>query len=150
MAQKEDLKYTKRLVDFLSKEFPNLELKQTTEICSISKWVVAFNHFVLETPDIKLKVGDSKPKTLIIAIHSDINKAGCGDGLKPAIARTFVFVLEVRGLKRFTQRRTEETTLFNIYCYDRAINSLIYKVRTRLKDFDTFIANNNISNKQRI
>ena len=40
---KEDIKETKKLVKTIKKEFPYLNIKETTERCKITKWVVAFN-----------------------------------------------------------------------------------------------------------
>ena len=72
-----------------------------------------------------LKVGDVKPTTAYIKLSTDINPNGVSKTI--GVARTYTIDIEIKGQKRYTQRRTEEGRYFKSYNYGLSIEEVIEK-----------------------
>ena len=72
-----------------------------------------------------LKVGDVKPTSAYISLSSEINPNGVSKTI--GVARTYTIDIEIKGQKRYTQRRTEEGRFFKSYNYGLSIEEVIDK-----------------------
>ena len=77
-----------------------------------------------------LKVGETRPTGGYIIFTSDINPNGVTG--KDDIARTYSIDIEIKGSKRYTQRRTEEGRYFKSYNYGRTIEEAMDKTDTKI------------------
>ena len=77
-----------------------------------------------------LKVGETRPTFGYIKLASDINPNGVTG--KDDIARTYDIDIEIKGIKRYTQRRTEEGRYFKSYSYGRTVEEAIEKTDTKI------------------
>jgi hypothetical protein len=121
----------KAFVEAAPKEL-NLDEKMLLENSRIweAGGAVSFNALILKADKNKLKVGENNPNNAYLVLSSDINKSGVGDGKSPAIARTYVVQIEIKGEERYTQRRTErDARVFAAYQYSRTIEGVIEKFK---------------------
>ena len=72
-----------------------------------------------------LKVGDVKPTRAYISLSTEINPNGVSKTI--GVARTYTIDIEIKGQKRYTQRRTEEGRYFKSYNYGLSIEEVIDK-----------------------
>ncbi len=141
--EQDDMTALKKLIDKFSEIAPaylNLDKKLLIE--NSEQWTaggaVSFNSIKLSVKESKLKVGEGSPERSYLMLSSDINQSGVGDGKEPAVARTYTISFEIKGKVRYTQRRTEEGTLFKFYIYSRTISDLLEQFESeqyRLKAF---------------
>jgi hypothetical protein len=77
-----------------------------------------------------LKVGETKPIAGYIKLTSDINPNGITG--KDDIARTYTIDIEIKGDKRYTQRRIEEGKYFKSYNYGRTIEDVMEETSSKI------------------
>jgi len=77
-----------------------------------------------------LKVGETRPTSGYIKLASDINPNGVTG--KDDIARTYDIDIEIKGITRYTQRRTDDGRYFKSYSYGRTIEEAMDKTDTKI------------------
>jgi predicted ABC-type ATPase len=133
----EDISECKKLVSAFCKEFgekfgldEEKVLKEVKFQDYLGYGASVFIYLSITSNVTDLKVGETKPRNGYIKISSDINPNGITG--KDDIARTYVIDIELKGDKRYTQRKTEEGRYFKSYQYGRTIDDVMDATDTKI------------------
>jgi predicted ABC-type ATPase len=133
----EDISECKKLVSAFCKEFgekfgldEEKVLKEVKFQDYLGYGASVFIYLSITSNVTDLKVGETKPRNGYIKISSGINPNGITG--KDDIARTYVIDIELKGDKRYTQRKTEEGRYFKSYQYGRTIDDVMDATDTKI------------------
>lgn len=136
-SMSEDISECKKLVSAFCKEFGDKFGLNEEEILEKVKFrdylgngATVFVGLSVTSNVEDLKVGETRPTGGYIIFTSDINPSGVTG--KDDIARTYSIDIEIKGIKRYTQRRTDEGRYFKSYNYGRTIEEAMDKTDTKI------------------
>ncbi len=136
-SMSEDISECKKLVSAFCKDFGDKFGFNEEAILEKVKFQDYLGHgasvfvsLAVESNITDLKVGETRPTGGNIVFRSDINPNGITG--KDDIARTYSIDIEIKGITRYTQRRTDEGKYFKSYSYGRTIEEVMDKTDTKI------------------
>ena len=151
--KKEDLKeikkFTKEFEDNWEKKYKNiLDITGTGfKLNEVDEFIGGKSYYgfpIKYNAPKKSPVGDTQPERIFIAIGTNINHAGVGDGQEPNIARTYTIDFDITGKKRYTQRSTGDFE-YGSWDYARTMEEVLEKFNGEMdKKIIPYIKNKNV------